>query len=74
MRSGSDGGRRVKGLVPESSRRILELLIKPKANCPEVFDSIVKLDCHDGKGEVVGFGVVGFGDITLRFLFLFCCD
>ncbi|EER07752.1 hypothetical protein Pmar_PMAR029043 [Perkinsus marinus ATCC 50983] len=48
---GSDGGRRVKGLVPESSRRILELLIKPKANCPEVFDSIVKLDCHDGKGE-----------------------
>ncbi|KAF4684081.1 hypothetical protein FOZ60_008296 [Perkinsus olseni] len=48
---GSDGGRKVKGQVPESSRRILELLTKPKANSPEVFDAIVKLDCQDGKAE-----------------------
>ncbi|KAF4683729.1 hypothetical protein FOZ60_008676 [Perkinsus olseni] len=48
---GGDGGRKVKGQVPESSRRILELLTKPKANSPEVFDAIVKLDCQDGKAE-----------------------
>ncbi|KAF4664833.1 hypothetical protein FOL47_004908 [Perkinsus chesapeaki] len=53
----SDGiyeqGKKVKGQVPESSRRILELLTKPKTNSPEVFDSIVKLDCQDGNAEVI---------------------